>query len=429
MGRWLYSALLYLIFPGILLLLWYRGLKDPAYRNDWRQRFGHVRPLERDGCIWVHAVSVGETLAALPLIRRLMERYPERPLLVTTMTPTGAERVRAAFGDKVRHAYIPYDLPHMVNRFMRQINPALLIIMETEVWPNIVNACARRRVPVVLANARLSARSGRGYRRVLPLVRPVFRQLTWIAAQATPDAQRFQALGVVPENLSITGSIKYDVAIGREIRASAASLRDELGRDRCVWIAASTHEGEEEALLKAHRRVLQHHPRALLVIVPRHPERFQSVARLIEDSDLPYARRSRGEAASDSAVYLADTMGELLMLFGGADVAFVGGSLIERGGHNPLEPAAWALPVLMGPQVFNFASVCERLEHQGGLVFVQDDYELAAEVERLFADPAGCREQGEKARAVIAANRGAVDRLVEGIDRVIASGSPAGCAT
>ncbi len=419
MGRWLYSALLYLIFPGILLLLWYRGLKDPAYRENWGERFGHVEPMAEPGCIWVHAVSVGETLAALPLIRRLMQQFPERPFLVTTMTPTGAERVRAAFGDQVRHAYIPYDLPHMVNRFMGQIQPALLVIMETEVWPNLVNACDRRRVPVVLANARLSARSSRGYRRVLPLVRPVFRQLTWIAAQASPDADRFRALGVDPERLSITGSIKYDVAIGRETRESAARLREKLGRDRPVWIAASTHEGEEEAVLRAHRKVLQEHPEALLIVVPRHLERFQSVARLITEAGLKHARRSRGESARGCSVYLADTMGELLMLFGSSDVAFVGGSLIERGGHNPLEPAAWSLPVVMGPQVFNFSSVCERLERQGGLSFVQDAAELAAEISRLFSDPDECSARGENARAVIAANRGAVDRLAKGIAQVI----------
>jgi len=419
MGRWLYSALLYLIFPAILLILWYRGLKDPAYRRNVRQRFGHIPDAPEAGCIWVHAVSVGETLAAVPLIRRLMAQYPDRTMLVTTMTPTGAERVHAAFGDRVRHCYIPYDLPHMVNRFVSRVRPALLVIMETEVWPNVVHACASREIPVVLANARLSEGSARGYGRVKALVRPVFRQLTWIAAQAAPDERRFRELGVDPARMSVTGSIKYDVAIGRETRAMAEELRAELGGARPVWIAASTHEGEEEIILRAHAAIRHNHPDALLILVPRHPERFDTVARLVEESGLSLARRSASDSARDRAVYLADTMGELLMLFGVADVAFVGGSLITRGGHNPLEPAAWSRPIVMGPHVFNFVSVCERLEKQGGLQYVQDEQELSGQIEALFSDEQRRALMGENARAVIAANRGAVERLVEGVGRLL----------
>ena len=419
MGRWLYSALLYLIFPAILLILWYRGLKDPAYRRNVRQRFGHIPDAPEAGCIWVHAVSVGETLAAVPLIRRLMAQYPDRTMLVTTMTPTGAERVHAAFGDRVRHCYIPYDLPHMVNRFVSRVRPALLVIMETEVWPNVVHACASREIPVVLANARLSEGSARGYGRVKALVRPVFRQLTWIAAQAAPDERRFRELGVDPARMSVTGSIKYDVAIGRETRAMAEELRVELGGARPVWIAASTHEGEEEIILRAHAAIRHNHPDALLILVPRHPERFDTVARLVEESGLSLARRSASDSARDRAVYLADTMGELLMLFGVADVAFVGGSLITRGGHNPLEPAAWSRPIVMGPHVFNFVSVCERLEKQGGLQYVQDEQELSGQIEALFSDEQRRALMGENARAVIAANRGAVERLVEGVGRLL----------
>lgn len=419
MGRWLYSALLYLIFPVILLILWYRGIKEPAYRRNIAQRFGHVPEAPEAGCIWVHAVSVGETLAAVPLIRRLMAQYPDRPMLVTTMTPTGAERVHAAFSDRVRHCYIPYDLPHMVKRFVNRVRPALLVIMETEVWPNIVHACASRDIPVVLANARLSQGSARGYGRVRPLVRPVFRQLTWIAAQAAPDERRFRELGVDPARMSVTGSIKYDVAVGRETRDMAEELRREVGEGRPVWIAASTHEGEDEAILKAHAAIRRSHSDALLILVPRHPERFDTAARLVEEAGLSLARRSASDSVRDSAVYLADTMGDLLMLFGVSDVAFVGGSLIPRGGHNPLEPAAWSRPIVMGPHVFNFASVCERLEEQGGLIYVQGEEELGSQVGLLFSDGGRRQRMGENARAVIAANRGAVERLVEGVGRLL----------
>ena len=415
MARWLYSLFLILLLPGILAFLWYRGVRDPRYRERWSERLGYGPVAEMPGTIWVHAASVGEVIAATPMISALLEQAPDRPILVTTMTPTGAERVRAVFGDRVTHAYIPLDLPWMVNAFLRRLKPSGLVIMETEVWPNLVHGCARQGIPTILANARLSEQSAAGYARVAPLALPAFRTLDWIAAQAEADAHRFRALGVRSGQLSVTGSIKYDLSIPDEARTESAALRGTFGRQRPVWIGASTHDGEDDQLLEAHRHLMESHPDALLVLVPRHPERFSSVAQAVSDRNLVMARRSRSDSPAEAQVYLADTMGELLMLFGSADVAFIGGSLIERGGHNPLEAAAWSLPVLSGPHVFNFATVFEALSREGGVLFVEGAGVLAESLRALFADERRRLETGQRARAVVDANQGAVAHLVDGI--------------
>ena len=417
MARWLYSLLLTLLLPGILAFLWYRGLKDRRYRERWPERLGYGPVPEASGILWIHAASVGEVIAAAPMVRALREQAPDRQILVTTMTPTGAERVRAAFGDQVMHAYIPLDLPWMVNAFIRRVKPSGLVIMETEVWPNLVNACARRGIPVILANARLSEKSASGYARVAPLTLPAFRSLDWIAAQSDADAQRFRAMGVRSQQLSVTGSIKYDLRIPEAVRDEAAALRESFGEGRPVWIAASTHDGEDDPVLAAHRRLLERYPRALLVLVPRHPERFDAVARLTEQQGLTLARRTAADDPASAQVYLADTMGELLMLFGCADIAFIGGSLIERGGHNPLEGAAWSLPVLTGPNVFNFVSVFERLADEQAVRFVDGTDALAAVLEELVGAASEREALGQRGRAVVDANQGAVARLVDGVLR------------
>lgn len=415
MGRWLYSLLMYLALPAAFAFLWYRGRRDPAYRQRLSQRLGYVPEVSEAGALWVHAASVGEVIAATPVIRGLMARFPDRSMVVTTMTPTGAERVHATFGDAVQHRYIPYDAPGPVNRFVSRLQPSLLVIMETEVWPNLVHSCARRAIPLILANARMSERSARGYARFGSFSRELFAVFDWVAAQATPDAERLRQLGVRSDRMAVAGSIKYDVSIDAPVREEARQLRRALGVDRPVWIAASTHEGEDEQALEAHRRLLETSPEALLVLVPRHRERFDSVFRAIDAAGLSGHRRSLGGEARNATVYLADTMGELLMLFGVVDVAFIGGSLIERGGHNPLEAAAWALPILTGPHVFNFATVFQRLEAEGGVSYVATAEALGDALTEMFEDPAGRRRMGEQAHAVVEANRGAVARLVDGI--------------
>lgn len=424
--RWLYTALFYLLVPAIVLRLLWRSRRAPAYRRRIGERFGWFGedggisvPGQGDG-IWVHAVSVGETIAAAPMIRRLQERYPSARIVVTTMTPTGSERVRALFGDSVDHVYAPYDVPDCIARFLNRTRPQLAIIVETELWPNTIHACAAHGIPLLVANARLSARSARGYRRLRALAEPMMAELTRVVAQNAADGERFVELGLPRERLRVSGSIKFDLALEPELRERAAEIRAGWGAERLVWIAASTHEGEESIALEAHRRLRARHPDALLVLVPRHPERFGPVAALVERMGLHVQRRSAGRPLdADTAVLLGDTMGELLCLYGCADIAFVGGSLIPRGGHNMLEPAAWGLPLITGHSDFNFREISALLQQADALAQVADVGELAAQLQALAADPMQRSRCGAAARQVVDANRGALDKLMAEIEALL----------
>jgi 3-deoxy-D-manno-octulosonic-acid transferase len=419
MPRFLYSVFFYLILPLVLVRLLWRASRAPAYRHRIAERFGFFKPPAHTGGLWVHAVSVGESIAAAPLINYFLAQHPHLPVVVTTMTPTGSERVQAMFGDRVFHVYAPYDLPDAIARFLNRIQPQLAVIMETEIWPNMVCQTEARGIPLVLANARLSARSARGYGRLGSLSRDVFSRFSQVVAQSAADGARFASLGVPEANLTVSGSIKFDLAIPAELYKHASELRSLWLGDRPVWIAASTHAGEDEVLLAAHRALLAQHPDAVLILVPRHPERFPKVAELIASSDLNFERRSASLAnaatapvANTTSVILGDTMGELLLLLGCADIAFVGGSLIDHGGHNTLEPAAWGLPVVTGLSDFNFAEISALLEAAGGLQKIDGDRALAEVLQTLFAAPL-CRErQGAAAKAVVDNNRGALQRLL-----------------
>ncbi|MCR9185621.1 MAG: lipid IV(A) 3-deoxy-D-manno-octulosonic acid transferase [Halieaceae bacterium] len=413
MLRALYSFVFRLALPFVLLQLWWSSRGSAGPHDNWRERLGWVSPAPAP-VVWVHAVSVGETIAAAPLVNALLQRHPGCRILMTAMTATGSARARALFGDRVLYAYSPYDTPGAVSRFLDRVRPAALVIMETELWPNMVGLTEERGIPVVLVNARLSERSARGYRRIAGLVHPMVAQLAWIAAQGADDARRFRAIGASPERVSVTGSIKFDVVVDQHLRAAALRLRAQLGESRPVWIAASTHDGEDEQILVAHRQVLQHQPDALLMLVPRHPERFDAVAQRVQSQGFTLTRRSAASLAA-AQVYLGDTMGELLLLYGAADIAFVAGSLIQRGGHNPLEPAAWGLPVLAGPHVFNFEAIYAALDEAGGLVAVQGAESLANAVLALFANAEQRRLTGTSASALIEANRGPLQAVLEGL--------------
>lgn len=418
MARRLYTLLFCLCMPLVLLRLLYRAIKAPAYARRWSERFalgGDVRA----GGIWVHAVSVGESIAAAPMVRELLKRYPELPITITCMTPTGSEQIRKLFGGQVGHAYLPYDLPWLQRRLLRRLKPRVGIIMETELWPNLVAEATRAEVPLVLANARLSERSARGYQRVSALVRPMFAALDWVAVQSQAEALRFIKLGVAREQLQVTGSIKFDFRADPALLQQAADLRARWG-ERPVWIAASTHAGEDEQVLRAHQAVLQALPDALLILVPRHPERFDAVARQVQDAGLAAVRRSSGQLpAADQQVLVGDTMGELVMLYACADVAFVGGSLVPNGGHNYLEPAALGLPVLSGPHRFNFTEISELLEGAEALQVVSDERALALAVQALLGDEAARERAGAAGRAVVQDNQGALERLLAGIARLL----------
>lgn len=409
----LYTILLYLIQPLIWLRLWLRGRKAPAYRRRWSERYGFCAEKVKPNGIMLHSVSVGETLAAIPLVRALRHRYPSLPITVTTMTPTGSERVRSAFGNDVYHVYLPYDLPCALKRFFDQVNPKLVIIMETELWPNLITELHRRDIPLVIANARLSERSAAGYKKIGSLTRRILRRTTLIAAQNQEDGERFIDLGLQRSHLAVTGSLKFDISVTPELAARAVALRRQWASRRPVWIATSTHEGEEAIILAAHRELLNRFPDLLLILVPRHPERFPTTQALTQGLGFSYTLRSSGEVpAVDTQVVIGDTMGELMMLYGIADIAFVGGSLVERGGHNPLEPAAHAIPVLMGPHTFNFKDICLKLSEAGGLITVKDADSIVKEVNSLLTDEDYRLYYGRHAVEVLHQNQGALQRLL-----------------
>ncbi|MEN5241317.1 lipid IV(A) 3-deoxy-D-manno-octulosonic acid transferase [Pseudomonas atacamensis] len=423
MNRTLYTALFYLGLPLVAIRLWLRARKAPAYAKRIGERFTLGMPTLQPGGIWVHAVSVGESIAAAPMIRALLERYPALPITVTCMTPTGSERIQALFANepRIQHCYLPYDLPCAAARFLDRVQPKLAVIMETELWPNHIHQCAKRGIPVALANGRLSQRSAKGYGRFSKLTAPMLAEMSLLAVQTEAEAQRFRDLGARPESVEVTGSIKFDLTIDPQLLQRATELRSQWqALERPVWIAASTHEGEDEVVLDAHRRLLGSHSDALLILVPRHPERFNSVFDLCQREGFATVRRSTGaNVDAQTSVLLGDTMGELLFLYALADSAFVGGSLVPNGGHNLLEPAALAKPVLSGPHLFNFLDIAAQLREAGALAEVDDAEGLAVEVQRLFELPRDAQRMAEAGLAVMRRNQGALQRLLDGLARLI----------
>lgn len=422
MNRTLYSLILHLALPFIFLRLLWRAWRAPAYGRRIGERFSLGLPAFRPGGIWIHAVSLGESIAAAPLVRELLERHPELPVTVTCMTPTGSERIQALFGERIQHCYLPYDLPWACARFLDRLRPRLAVIMETELWPNHIHACQARGVPVALANARLSERSARGYARFAKLTAPMLAELELIAAQTATEAERFRQLGARAGCVEVTGSIKFDLSVDPELPRRAAELRSSWGAAaRPVWIAASTHAGEDEVVLAAHRRLLAEWADALLILVPRHPERFTQVFELCRREGFATVRRSTGEPVGDAVqVLLGDTLGELLFLYALADLAFVGGSLVPNGGHNLLEPAALGKPLLSGPHLFNFLEIAAQLRGAGDLLEVADGEALHAALSGLFADPAEAGRRAEAGLGVMRANQGALARLLAGLERLLA---------
>lgn len=425
MWRFIYSALLLAAWPWVRVRLWWRARREPAYGERISERFGHVPDAVPGGCVWFHTVSAGETIAAAPLVRELAESFPGLEFLVTTMTPTGSAQVRERLPVKIHHCYAPYDFPWAVRRFYRNVQPRLLVLMETELWPNLIREAKARRVPVLLVNARLSERSARGYARVGALTRDMLETLRWVACQYPDHARRFLALGAPADRVVVHGSVKFDATLPDDHRRRVEALRRRWALDDVpVWIAASTHAGEEAVALSVHRRLVTRFPGVRLILVPRHPARADEVAQLCRRCGLGCARQSRLEAEDPAAeVILGDTMGDLVYLYGLADVAFVGGSLSGTGGHNPIEAALSGVPVVMGPGVQNFAEVVEAFRRAGALTLAAGERELEAVVAGWLADPGLRAGLGRRAAEVVAANAGAGNRLRTLLECEIASAS------
>ena len=420
--RLLYSALWLGLLPAIVLRLLWRSRRAPAYRRRLQERFGLFPALaDERAALWVHAVSLGETLAARALVERLLADCPEYRLVVTTTTPTGSQQVQALFGERVQHVYAPWDTPGAVKRFLHRVRPRLLVLMETELWPNMLHYCQGAGCRVILANARLSARSAARYARFPATTREMLAALDWVAAQGRADADRFARLGVDSARIAVAGSMKFDIRLDAPLRESAAALRRDWGlENRPVLLAASTHRGEDELVLNAFGELRAAHPSALLLLAPRHPERFGEVGRLCRERGFELRTRSSGRAPeAGTEIVLIDSLGELLLLFGVADAAVIGGSFIPNGGHNPLEAAVWGLPVLCGPSMFNFTDVAERLAAAGALQAVQGASDLYAGLRALLDDAGERRRRGQAALAVMAHNRGALGAVLGAAKRLL----------
>jgi 3-deoxy-D-manno-octulosonic-acid transferase len=418
--RTIYLILVCFAAPVAALVAWIRGLRDPSRRERSADRFGRPRISLQPPVFWVHAASMGEVQAGAVLVRRLLQEYPSHQIVMTTMTTTGADRVRSQFPERVTHCFLPYDLPFAVRGFLDRVQPQKAIILETELWPNLLCECHRRGISVVIASARISPRTADRYRRFAGLFSEALAKVV-VAAQSEADAQSFKTLGA--RNVQVTGNLKFDIEVPEAVRVAGASLRKAIG-SRFVWVAGSTHDGEEDAVLAAHRELKKSSNDALLILAPRHPQRFAEVRALLSRQDLKSVSRASGAPVDASiSVLLVDTMGELLSCYAAADLAFVGGSLVPVGGHNLLEPAALGVPVMCGPFMSSSQDVFDRLAEAGGVLQVSRD-QLAKAVLRLFANANERRSLGEQAQGVLQANRGATTAVLTLVSSAVSDRLP-----
>ena len=411
--RFLYTLVLLFLAPFAFVWFAWRSIRQTGQMDSLGERLGSSPFMQPGVAIWVHGASVGEIRAAAPLVQALHRNHPDRPILVTTFTATGRRHARQLFGDRVMVSLMPYDLPFFVSRWLNCTKPAVAIIMETEIWPNLYAACAKRKIPILLVSARMSARAFERYRRYASLTRAALRNTTAIAVQTPADAERFRVLGADETRLSVMGNLKFDIAVSEDLLASGRALREKLFGNSAVLVAGSTRDGEEGLLLAAFRTLLKTRPDSILVLAPRHPERANAVAAAISAAGFGFRRRSAGDMPLKAGeVLLVDMLGQLMKFFAAGDVAFVGGTLVPVGGHNLLEPAALGLPVLVGPHLENVRDVAEMMHEAGALTQVQDPDTLAAAAAWLFGDPATRRSIGGVAREKVAENRGALERAL-----------------
>jgi 3-deoxy-D-manno-octulosonic-acid transferase len=423
MARIFYSFALILISPLIVFYLHVlRGKKNKGYRAHFKERFGFVSKslfTSKGKPLVVHCASVGEVLAAAPLIKALQKQHPQLNILITCNTPTGREQIINQFKNTVACSYLPMDFAFSTARFLKRINPQALCILETELWPNLMAISHKKNIPVLVLNARLSEKSQQGYQKVAKLTQIIMRSITVLASHNKKDAARFIELGLTPSKSHVTGSIKFDINPSNEQLASVANLKAEYKtQERFVWVAGSTHPLEHEMILNAHQQLLKKYPNALLIIAPRHPEQFDKVADTLAQSPLSFSRRSNNNYQNEH-VLLADTLGELQCLYGAGNVSYVGGSLIRRGGHNPLEAAAFSVGVITGPHTYNFDHIYPELIKLKGAVVVENTDELATQLINLSQNTKACQTLGNKAQQCVLKNQGAIKKTLTIINQYL----------
>ncbi|AXV64343.1 3-deoxy-D-manno-octulosonic acid transferase [Pseudoalteromonas lipolytica] len=417
MARILYSLILYILSPLIIFYLYaLRGKKNKGYRAHFTQRFG-VSSLQQHDVV-IHCASVGEVLAATPLIKALQQQNSQLSILVTCNTPTGREQIKNNFKNTLSCCYLPIDFPCATSRFLKRIKPRVLCILETELWPNLMAQCKKRNIEVLVLNARLSAKSQQGYQKVMPLTNVIMNSISALASHNQDDANRFIELGLAPQKVRVFGSIKFDITPTRAQLDKVAALKSEYNNARFIWVAGSTHPIEHERVLSAHQQLLSVVPDALLIIAPRHPEQFDKVASLLKHSDMTFSRRSENNYTSQQVV-LADTLGELQCLYGVARISYIGGSLIERGGHNPLESAAFSVGVLAGPHTYNFDHIYPELINAEGAKTVNNEQNLAETLIALSADNEALVKLGQQAAKCVVNNQGAIRKTVQLIEQFL----------
>lgn len=418
--RFIYNLLLYIIFPLLPIRLFLRSFKNSLYMKDLESRFAIYHCPKLKSSIWVHVVSLGEAISAIPLIKSLKSLYPNENIVVTTMTPTGLQRLRGVFGDEVIHLYVPYDYPHMVKRFLNHFNPILFIVIETEIWPNILHYTKNKNIPILLANARLSPVSFEKYLRIKFFIKNALNCIDCVMAQSIKDGERFLALGLSPEKLTVIGNIKFDMSFPSDVKSEAENIAGDCGLDvrRPIWIAASTHDGEEEKVLIAARKILMELKNTVLILVPRHPERFDKVFNLCKKQGFKVVRYSENRVCDENTeIILGDVMGKLLQFYSLSDVAFVGGSLVPIGGHNILEPAYCGVPILTGNYLENFLDITKLFFDSNAAIKVHNEDELAENVLKVFLDEKLRISMTSSANKIVDENKGALQKVLSYVEK------------
>ena len=417
--RFSYAILTYALFPVLIFFWILKGIFNNVYLDRMTQRFGFNYPDLRGGSVWIHAVSVGEVQATIPLVNQIKSRYPDKDIIITTVTPTGALQVKNIFHDTVHHSYIPFETPFTVKNFFNSIKPCIALIMETEIWPNLYNECGLRKIPLILVSARISLKSLANYKRFLPLFRETLSHGILIAAQSKIDAERFISLGADPNRTWVMGNIKFDFSLPKGTVKQGEIIKENSFNNRPIWIAASTHEGEEDIILDAHKEILKNINNMVLILAPRHPERFQKIKQKLSSDKWEYKSRSDFEKTHRKCeVFLIDTIGELLLFYAASDIAFVGGSLLPIGGHNLLEPASLGLPTISGPYTFNQKEMTNLLEEADALKIISDSRELANNIITFHSNRSESEVVGERAKAIVENNKGAISGLMRRLDDI-----------